>query len=222
MKGPEAVGIRRQAEEGCRWPSRHGSCPTSRQLDEWQRAGVWEKLHALLLAELTAAGELAALGTEIASASSSSRPLPEGVDDLPPLTRTHQVQVLDVDGGADGHVRDLAVDVLDFDFDSAIRYVSRLPDPLRRGLDHVLRRELLQFPWGRSVIRRSLRQIEMESPRHAGSVALEPSLEVVESRAHNRVVLSDLRFLTRHPGMIAAVNKRLHPKNSNQMTPRAS
>ena len=62
------------------------------------------------------------------SASSSSRPLPEGVDDLPPLTR-HQVQVLDINGGADGHVRDLAVDVLDFDFDSAIRYVSRLPDP---------------------------------------------------------------------------------------------
>jgi transposase len=59
MKGPEAVGVRRQAEEGCRWPSHRGSCPTSRQLDEWQRAGVWEKLHALLLAELTAAGELA-------------------------------------------------------------------------------------------------------------------------------------------------------------------
>src|SRR5215218_6032583 len=29
-----------------------------RRLDEWQRAGVWEKLHALLLAELRAAGEL--------------------------------------------------------------------------------------------------------------------------------------------------------------------
>ena len=40
-------------------PSHRGSCPTSRQLDQWQRAGVWEKLHALLLAELTAAGELA-------------------------------------------------------------------------------------------------------------------------------------------------------------------
>jgi len=29
-----------------------------RRLDEWQQAGVWEKLHALLLAELRAAGEL--------------------------------------------------------------------------------------------------------------------------------------------------------------------
>jgi transposase len=29
-----------------------------RRLDEWQRAGLWEKLHALLLAELRAAGEL--------------------------------------------------------------------------------------------------------------------------------------------------------------------
>ena len=29
-----------------------------RRLDEWQRAGVWEKLHALLLAELRAAGQL--------------------------------------------------------------------------------------------------------------------------------------------------------------------
>jgi transposase len=29
-----------------------------RRLDEWQRAGVWERLHALLLAELHAAGEI--------------------------------------------------------------------------------------------------------------------------------------------------------------------
>ena len=29
-----------------------------RRLDEWQRAGVWERLHALLLRELRAAGEL--------------------------------------------------------------------------------------------------------------------------------------------------------------------
>src|SRR5436309_922478 len=29
-----------------------------RRLDEWQRAGVWERLHELLLAELRAAGEL--------------------------------------------------------------------------------------------------------------------------------------------------------------------
>ncbi len=29
-----------------------------RRLDEWQQAGVWEKLHALLLGELRAAGEL--------------------------------------------------------------------------------------------------------------------------------------------------------------------
>ena len=28
------------------------------RLDEWQRAGVWERLHALLLAELRAAGEI--------------------------------------------------------------------------------------------------------------------------------------------------------------------
>ncbi len=29
-----------------------------RRLDEWQRAGVWERLHALLLDELRAAGEI--------------------------------------------------------------------------------------------------------------------------------------------------------------------
>ena len=29
-----------------------------RRLDEWQRAGVWERLHKLLLRELRAAGEL--------------------------------------------------------------------------------------------------------------------------------------------------------------------
>ena len=29
-----------------------------RRLDEWQKAGVWERLHALLLSELRAAGEL--------------------------------------------------------------------------------------------------------------------------------------------------------------------
>ena len=29
-----------------------------RRLDEWQRAGVWEELHALLLARLRAAGEI--------------------------------------------------------------------------------------------------------------------------------------------------------------------
>ena len=29
-----------------------------RRMVEWQRAGVWERLHALLLAELRAAGEL--------------------------------------------------------------------------------------------------------------------------------------------------------------------
>src|SRR6266516_1811072 len=29
-----------------------------RRLDEWQRAGVWERLHQLLLSELRAAGEL--------------------------------------------------------------------------------------------------------------------------------------------------------------------
>jgi transposase len=29
-----------------------------RRLDEWQRAGVWDKLHALLLSRLRAAGEI--------------------------------------------------------------------------------------------------------------------------------------------------------------------
>ena len=29
-----------------------------RRLEEWQRAGLWEKLHALLLAKLRAAGEI--------------------------------------------------------------------------------------------------------------------------------------------------------------------
>ena len=35
-----------------------GGSTCYRRLDEWQRAGVWERLHALLLGELRAAGEL--------------------------------------------------------------------------------------------------------------------------------------------------------------------
>ena len=35
-----------------------GGSTCYRRLDEWQRAGVWERLHALLLSELRAAGEL--------------------------------------------------------------------------------------------------------------------------------------------------------------------
>jgi transposase len=35
-----------------------GGSTCHRRMDEWQRAGVWEKLHALLLAELRAAGEI--------------------------------------------------------------------------------------------------------------------------------------------------------------------
>jgi hypothetical protein len=83
---------------------------------------------------------LAAQRTEIAWPSRGSRVLPEGVDDLPSLARTHQVEVFDIDGGADGHVRDLAMHVLDLDLDAAIGDVSRSPDALRRGLDHLPRR----------------------------------------------------------------------------------
>lgn len=35
-----------------------GGSTCHRRMDEWQRAGVWDKLHALLLAELRAAGEI--------------------------------------------------------------------------------------------------------------------------------------------------------------------
>jgi len=35
-----------------------GGSTCYRRLDEWQRAGVWERLHALLLSELRAAGEI--------------------------------------------------------------------------------------------------------------------------------------------------------------------
>src|SRR3954454_21508199 len=35
-----------------------GGSTCYRRLDEWQRAGVWAKLHALLLAQLRAAGEI--------------------------------------------------------------------------------------------------------------------------------------------------------------------
>jgi transposase len=35
-----------------------GGSTCYRRLDEWQKAGVWEKLHALLLTELRAAGEI--------------------------------------------------------------------------------------------------------------------------------------------------------------------
>jgi transposase len=35
-----------------------GGSTCHRRMDEWQREGVWERLHAVLLAELRAAGEL--------------------------------------------------------------------------------------------------------------------------------------------------------------------
>jgi transposase len=35
-----------------------GGSTCYRRLDEWQRAGVWERLHAALLSELRAAGEI--------------------------------------------------------------------------------------------------------------------------------------------------------------------
>jgi transposase len=35
-----------------------GGSTCHRRMDEWQQAGVWERLHAVLLAELRAAGEL--------------------------------------------------------------------------------------------------------------------------------------------------------------------
>ncbi len=35
-----------------------GGSTCHRRMDEWQRAGVWERLHELLLCELHAAGEL--------------------------------------------------------------------------------------------------------------------------------------------------------------------
>jgi len=35
-----------------------GGSTCHRRMDEWQRAGVWERLHAVLLAELHAAGAL--------------------------------------------------------------------------------------------------------------------------------------------------------------------
>jgi transposase len=35
-----------------------GGSTCYRRLDEWQQAGVWERLHALLLAELRVAGQI--------------------------------------------------------------------------------------------------------------------------------------------------------------------
>lgn len=35
-----------------------GGSTCHRRMDQWQRAGVWERLHELLLAELRAAGEI--------------------------------------------------------------------------------------------------------------------------------------------------------------------
>ena len=35
-----------------------GGSTCHRRMDEWQKAGVWDRLHALLLAELRAAGEI--------------------------------------------------------------------------------------------------------------------------------------------------------------------
>jgi hypothetical protein len=48
----------------------------------------------------------------------------------------------------------------------------------------------------------------MERPLHAGGVAIEPSLEVVESCAHDRVAVSHLRFLLSHASTIAVPSRR--------------
>jgi hypothetical protein len=51
----------------------------------------------------------------------------------------------------------------------------------------------------------------MERPRHAGGVAIEPSLEVVQRHAHDRVAVSHRSFLLSHARTIAAVH---HAANS--------
>ena len=53
-----------------------GGSTCYRRLDEWQRAGVWERLHALLLAELRAAGERQA-PLRVAGLPGSELPLPQ-------------------------------------------------------------------------------------------------------------------------------------------------
>ena len=50
------------------------------------------------------------------------------------------------------------------------------------------------------------RSSRMERPLHAGGVAIEPSLEVVERHAHDRVAVSHRRFLLSHARTIAAVH----------------
>jgi transposase len=39
-----------------------GGSTCHRRMDQWQRAGVWERLHAVLLAELRAAGDRVVTG----------------------------------------------------------------------------------------------------------------------------------------------------------------
>ena len=64
---PDREALCRGSCSCCTRGSRGGTCRSSlgsaaatcyRRMDEWQRAGVWEKLHEQLLAELHAAGEI--------------------------------------------------------------------------------------------------------------------------------------------------------------------
>ena len=61
---PLLAGILFVLHTGIAWRHRRGNSASAlgvtcwRRLDEWQRAGVWEQLHALLLTRLHAAGEV--------------------------------------------------------------------------------------------------------------------------------------------------------------------
>src|SRR5215213_1218138 len=111
---------------------------------------------------------------------------PQGVDDLPAVACVHELEVLDVDGRADGRVRDRAVQVLDLDLDATVARVFALAFAAGCGLDHLPCREGCQpFGAGGRLAKRPLGQLWVQRTLDACRVAVEPSLEVVQGGAHD-------------------------------------
>ena len=91
---------------------------------------------------------------------------PQGVDDLPAVACVHELEVLDVDGRANGRVRDRAVQVLNLDLDATVARVFALALTACRGLDHLQCRERCQpFGVGGPLAERPLGQLWVQRAR---------------------------------------------------------
>jgi hypothetical protein len=100
--------------------------------------------------------------------------------------RVHELEVLDVDGRANGRVRDRAVQVLNLDLDATVARVFALALAACRGLDHLQCRERCQpFGVGGPLVERPLGQLWVQRALDACGVAVEPSLLVVQGSAHD-------------------------------------